>query len=64
MSQYKRDISYQTVLESALKNTSSANVEYSNNYSTGDIYGDVFVTKSILDPRYDMHIKLDNFDWD
>ena len=49
-------------MESSLKNLSSAGLKYLNNYSTGDIYGDMFVTKSVLDPRYDMNIGLK--DWD
>jgi hypothetical protein len=35
---------------------------YPNNYSSGDIYGDMFVTKSVLDSRYDMNISLDYWD--
>lgn len=62
VSQYKKDLAYQTVVESSLKNLSSAGLKYLNNYSTGDIYGDMFVTKSVLDPRYDMNIQLR--DWD
>lgn len=34
--------------------------EYRNNYSTGDMYGDVFVTKSVLDPLYNMTIDDEN----
>ena len=60
MSQYKRDIPYQTVLETALRNVSTAGVAYPNNYSTGDIYGDMFTTKSVLDAHYDM--KMDGDD--
>lgn len=45
-----------------MKNVSTAGIRYKNNYSSGDMYGDVFVTKSVLDPRYDMNIWLD--DWD
>lgn len=63
MSQYKKDISYQTVLESSLRNRSTAGIEYPNNYSTGDIYGDVFATKSVLNSRYDMEMWLESFDW-
>lgn len=59
VSQYKKDIPYQLVLETALKNTTSSGIAYPNNYSTGDIYGEVFATKSILDSIYDMDIKLD-----
>lgn len=57
VSQYKKDIPYQLVLETPLKNTTSAGLAYPNNYSTGDIYGDVFATKSILDSIYDMNLK-------
>ena len=38
---------------------SSAGISYPNNYSTGDIYGDVFATKSILDSNYNMNLSLD-----
>jgi hypothetical protein len=31
-------------------------MSYSNNYSTGDIYGDVFTAKSYLDTIYDMNL--------
>jgi hypothetical protein len=55
------DIPYQLVLETSMKNLSYAGIAYPNNYSTGDMYGDVFATKSILDPKYDMNLKLD--DW-
>lgn len=34
---------------------------YLNNYSSGDLYGDMFVTKSILGSGYDMDITLDYF---
>lgn len=57
VSQYKRDIPYQTVLETALKNMSSAGIAYPNNYSTGDMYADMFTTKSVLDPHYDMKLE-------
>ena len=60
VSQYKRDIPYQLVLETSLRNTTSAGIAYPNNYSTGDIYGDVFATKSILNSIYDMDIKLND----
>jgi hypothetical protein len=36
----------------------SSGISYSNNYSSGDLYGDMFVTKSVLDPRYDMNISV------
>ena len=62
MSQYKRNLTYQTVVESSLRNYSSAGIKYGNNYSSGDMYGDMFVTKSVLDPRYDMNIEL--YRWD
>ena len=65
VSKYIRDVSYQTVLETSLKNISSSGIPYPNNYSTGDMYGDVFVTKSILNSNYDMELgmseKLFNF---
>lgn len=57
VSRYKRDVAYQTVLESPVRNVISSGVAYPNNYSSGDMYGDVFVTKSVLDPRYDMNIR-------
>lgn len=59
VSQYKKDIPYQTVLETSLRRTSTAGIEYLNNYSSGDIYADMFMTKSMLDPRYDMNIFVD-----
>ena len=58
VSQYKRDIPYQLVLETSLRNLTSSGIAYPNNYSTGDIYGDVFATKSILNSIYDMDINL------
>lgn len=63
MSQYKKDMAYQTVIESSLKNTSSSGIMYRNNYSSGDIYGDMFVTKSVLDPNYNMDMNDDHL-WD
>ena len=60
VSQYRKDIAYQTVLESSLRNIGSSRFEYRNNYSTGDMYGDVFVTKSVLDPLYNMTIDDEN----
>ena len=45
-----------------LKNVTSAGLAFPNNYSTGDLYGDVFSTKNVLDPNYDMNLRLD--DWD
>ena len=62
VSQYKRGVSYQTVVESSLKNLIGSRLVYPNNYSSGDLYGDVFVTKSFLDPLYDMNITLCNWD--
>lgn len=56
VSRYKKNIAYQTVIESPLKNVVSNSIGYRNNYSSGDLYGDMFVTKSILDPMYDMHL--------
>ena len=60
ISQYRKDIAYQTVLESSMRNIGSSRFEYRNNYSTGDMYGDVFVTKSVLDPLYNMTIDDEN----
>ncbi len=59
VSQYKKDLAYQTVVESSLKNMTTAGMTYANNYSSGDLYGDMFVTKSVLNSRYDMDICLD-----
>ena len=59
VSQYKKDIPYQLVLETSLRNITSSGIGYPNNYSTGDIYGDVFVTKSVLDPNYNMNLTMD-----
>lgn len=59
VSQYKRDIPYQLIIETSLRNITSSGIGYSNNYSTGDIYGDVFATKSVLDPNYNMNMTLD-----
>ena len=61
VSQYKKDIPYQLVLETSLRNVSYSGIAYPNNYSTGDIYGDAFTTKSVLNPNYDMNLTLD--DW-
>ena len=55
VSQYKRDLTYQTVVETPLKNIVSSGIAMKNNYSSGDAYGDMFVTKSMLDPRYNMN---------
>jgi len=60
VSQYKRDVPYQLVLETSLKNSTSTGLAYPNNYSTGDIYGDVFATKSILDSFYDMNLTAED----
>lgn len=54
--QYKKNISYQMVLESQLRNATTNGIEFPNNYSTGDMYGDVFATKSVYDSLYDMKI--------
>lgn len=62
VSKYKEDITYQTVLESSVNNTITAGLAYPNNYSSGDLYGDVFATKSMLDSRYDMNLSLEYFD--
>lgn len=57
VSQYKTDLAYQTVVETSLRNLTTAGLKYMNNYSSGDMYGDMFVTKSVLDPKYDMNIE-------
>lgn len=44
------------MLETSIRNTSSSGIRSPNNYSTGDIYGDMFLTKSLLDPEYNMNI--------
>lgn len=62
VSQYKRDMAYQTVIESPLKNTTTAGIKFLNNYSSGDIYGDMFVTKSLLNSGYDMDIQMERWD--
>jgi hypothetical protein len=62
VSRYKNNVSYQTVLESSIRNMTSSGIVYKNNYSSGDIYGDLFVTKSVLDSRYDMNMWLDYWD--
>ena len=54
VSQYRKDIPYQLVLETSLRNLTSSGLAYPNNYSTGDVYGDVFATKSMLNSIYDM----------
>lgn len=59
VSQYKKDVPYQLIVETSLKNMSSAGISYPNNYSTGDIYGDVFATKSVLDSNYNMDMTMD-----
>ena len=59
VSQYKKDIPYQLVVETSLKNMTTGGIAYPNNYSTGDIYGDVFATKSVLDPNYNMNLTMD-----
>jgi hypothetical protein len=46
-------------VETSLKNATSSGICYPNNYSSGDIYGDMFVTKSVFDSRYDMNMTLD-----
>lgn len=61
VSQYKKDVSYQTIMESSLKNAIANGLEYPNNYSSGDLYGDVFSTKSFLNPKYDMNINPEWF---
>lgn len=61
VSQYKKNMLYQTVIESSLRNVTSSGMAYQNNYSSGDIYGDLFVTKSVLDPNYDMDMNDDHF---
>ena len=56
VSRYIKDMPYQTVLETPLKNMSGSGMAFANNYSTGDIYGDTFATKSVLNPQYDMEL--------
>ena len=58
VSQLKRNLVYQGVLQSSLNNSTSSGLRSRNNYATGDVYGDVFATKSALDSRYDMSIEL------
>ena len=62
VSRYKNDVMYQTVLESSIRNMTSSGIQYKNNYSSGDLFGDMFVTKSVLDSRYDMDMWLDYWD--
>lgn len=33
-------------------------IAYGNMYSDGDIYGDVFITKSFLNSEYDMQLSV------
>jgi hypothetical protein len=54
VSQYRKKIAYQTVVETPLKNVLTNGFKFKNNYSSGDIYGDLFVTKSMLDQKYNM----------
>ena len=54
---YKSNIPYQGVLETPLRNIVGAGLEFPNNYSTGDMYADMFSTKSVLNPLYDMQLK-------
>ena len=63
VSQYRKDLAYQTVVESPLRNILTSGIKCPNNYSSGDLYGDVFVTKSVLDPAYDMNISPMDDDW-
>lgn len=56
VSRYWRKMSYQTVLESSLKNKTINGLEFANNYSSGDMYADMFLTKSALDTLYDTNI--------
>lgn len=56
VSKYIKDIPYQTVLETPLKNLAGSGIAFPNNYTTGDIYGDAFATKSVLNPQYDMEL--------
>ena len=60
VSKYIKDIPNQTVLESPLKNATGSGIVFPNNYSTGDMYGDIFATKSVLDAQYDMELGYDN----
>ena len=45
------------MVESSIKNTTTAGIRNLNNYSSGDVYGDMFLTKSMLKPTYDMDIE-------
>ena len=62
VSKYSRSISYQSVLESSVKNTTSSGLRNMNNYSSGDMFGDLFLTKSMLDPAYSMNVEARRFD--
>ena len=61
ISKYISDTSYQSVLELPLNNTTAAGIKHLNNYSTGDTYGDMFLTKSVLSPSYDMNLSFKKF---
>lgn len=43
-----------------MNNSISNGLQYPNNYSSGDLYGDVFSTKSYLDSKYDMNLEFDD----
>ena len=43
-----------------MNNSISNGIKYQNNYSSGDLYGDVFSTKSHLDSKYDMNVSFDS----
>ena len=50
------------MVEAPLNNVLENGVKYKNNYSSGDSYGDMFSTKSALDPKYDMYMRIDPTD--
>ena len=43
-----------------MNNSISNGIKCQNNYSSGDLYGDVFSTKSHLDSKYDMNVSFDS----
>ena len=60
VSHIQNDISCQSITETHLNNSISNGLQYPNNYSSGDLYGDVFSTKSYLDSKYDMNLEFDD----
>lgn len=64
VSRYVSDIPSQSVIEISLKNIISYGIEFKNNYSSGDLYGEAFLAKCHLDPQYDMNVcRCDNDNW-